>query len=97
MTFVRRFGILALGLVLAALGFALGLVPLPTGPGVTYSGSYTPLNGIDMSSAMSSSFRLVTVTSFGPPSIVALLFGFALVGGWVGYRVAVRVRNSENR
>ena len=93
MTFVRRFGILILGIVLAVAGIVLELLTAQTIniPFTTFLGARPPSFGW-------TAYAPLTNETFVPPSpqlpgilaILSLGAGLILVAGWVGFRLGRR-------
>jgi heme/copper-type cytochrome/quinol oxidase subunit 1 len=76
MTFVRRFGLLILGIILVVAGVA-GFVAFTPRPSFGWS-AYAPLTGV--------TFRPEADTDFLGLAVVGLI----LVAGWVGHRIGRR-------
>jgi hypothetical protein len=97
--FISKFGVLFAGIVLVCVGawFGAGLGSQGYNSSATYSGSYNPLKGVDMAVAMSTAHQPILFISSGPGSFVAVLFGVALIGGWIGFRTTRRRRERVAR
>ena len=79
MSIVRRWGILALGIVLSVVGVWLLLRPEPVG-----WFAYAPL----------SDTAFIPMTSTYIPGLIILAAGIALTAGWIGFRLARLPRRS---
>jgi heme/copper-type cytochrome/quinol oxidase subunit 1 len=76
MTFVRRFGILILGIVFVATGI-VGFVALFPQPSFGWS-AYAPLTNVTFTPEVNTDFLGLSV------------IGLILVAGWVGHRIGRR-------
>jgi hypothetical protein len=87
MTFVRRFGILALGVLLSTLGLAFGLwhAPFPAAP---VSSNYTFV-GAGYLPDSSSTVEPFLFDGSGVWLIV-IVVGVGLIGTWIGTQIAIR-------